>query len=98
MGADHIAIQHFHLGSGRAQTLFQQAGNSALTGARQAGEPESEALVTDAVDQDARRTFPSAAKWMPHSFLASCSHHQRPARSSSPGSTARVQGAQPMLV
>ena len=30
---------------------------------------------------------------MPHSFLASSSHHQRPARSGSPGRTARVHGA-----
>ncbi len=32
----------------------------------------------------------------PHSFFSSCSHHQRPARSGSPGATARVQGAQPI--
>ena len=32
----------------------------------------------------------------PHSFFSSCSHHQRPARSGSPGASARVQGAQPM--
>ena len=32
----------------------------------------------------------------PHSFTP-CSHHQRPARASSPRLTARVQGAQPML-
>jgi hypothetical protein len=32
----------------------------------------------------------------PHSFLASSSHHQRPARSGSPTRTARVQGAQPI--
>ena len=34
--------------------------------------------------------------WMPHSFFSSCSHHQRPARGSSPGCTARVHGAQPI--
>ena len=28
---------------------------------------------------------------------ASCSHHHRPERGSSPGATARVHGAQPML-
>ena len=33
----------------------------------------------------------------PHSFESLFSHHQRPERLSSPGSTARVQGAQPML-
>src|SRR6516164_9793565 len=32
----------------------------------------------------------------PHSFFSSCSHHQRPARGFSPGSTARVHGAQPI--
>src|SRR6516225_10312634 len=32
----------------------------------------------------------------PHSFFASSSHHQRPARSSSPGAIGRVQGAHPM--
>ena len=33
----------------------------------------------------------------PHSFAASSSHHQRPARKSSPTAMARVHGAQPML-
>jgi hypothetical protein len=33
----------------------------------------------------------------PHSLVSEFSHHQRPARGSSPGFTARVQGAQPML-
>ena len=33
----------------------------------------------------------------PHSLAASFSHHQRPARKSSPTATARVHGAQPML-
>ena len=33
----------------------------------------------------------------PHSLCSGFSHHQRPARMSSPGFTARVQGAQPML-
>lgn len=33
----------------------------------------------------------------PHSFFPSCSHHQRPARISSPGLVGRVQQAQPML-
>jgi len=33
----------------------------------------------------------------PHSLALSCSHHQRPARKSSPTLMARVQGAQPML-
>ena len=33
----------------------------------------------------------------PHSLAASSSHHQRPARKSSPRLMARVQGAQPML-
>jgi hypothetical protein len=33
----------------------------------------------------------------PHSFLLLSSHHQRPARKSSPSRMARVQGAQPML-
>ncbi|CFP64473.1 Uncharacterised protein [Bordetella pertussis] len=32
----------------------------------------------------------------PHSFESDDSHHQRPARTSSPGRTARVQGSQPM--
>jgi hypothetical protein len=39
-----------------------------------------------------------ASPWMPHSFTVFCSHHQRPARASSPGCVGRVQGAQPMLV
>ena len=33
----------------------------------------------------------------PHSFVSRDSHHQRPARLSSPGRIARVQGSQPML-
>ena len=35
-------------------------------------------------------------QWMPHSLSVSSSHHQRPARSLSPGSTGRVHGAQPI--
>ena len=45
---------------------------------------------------ETRVTRPSAATCSPHSFLSSFSHHQRPARSGSPGLIARVQGAQPM--
>ena len=37
-------------------------------------------------------------QWMPHSLLVSSSHHQRPARSDSPGRTARVHGEQPIEV
>src|SRR5471030_1372941 len=33
----------------------------------------------------------------PHSFVSRDSHHQRPARLSSPGRMARVHGSQPML-
>ena len=40
----------------------------------------------------------STGQWMPHSLGAFVSHHQRPARGSSPGLVARVQGVQPMLV
>jgi len=36
-------------------------------------------------------------RWSPHSLCSGRSHHQRPARMSSPGWTGRVQGAQPML-
>ena len=39
----------------------------------------------------------SIEQCMPHSLGAFVSHHQRPARSSSPSPIARVQGAQPML-
>ena len=39
----------------------------------------------------------STSTCSPHSLAWSCSHHQRPALSSSPSDTARVQGAQPML-
>src|SRR5205814_9593651 len=38
----------------------------------------------------------STLQWMPHSFAVSCSHHQRPARSGSPGRMGRVHGAQPI--
>ena len=43
-----------------------------------------------------RVILPSGPMCRPHSFLPSSSHHQRPARSGSPGATARVQGAQPI--
>ncbi len=46
-----------------------------------------------------RSARPSALKCSPHSLTASGdSHHQRPARSSSPASVGRVHGSQPMLV
>ena len=35
-------------------------------------------------------------QWMPHSLFVFSSHHQRPARSDSPGRTGRVHGAQPI--
>src|SRR5665648_1060292 len=41
-------------------------------------------------------SFPVSLTCNPHSFFSSFSHHQRPARGSSPGWTARVHGAQPM--
>ena len=44
----------------------------------------------------ARVMRPSAPTCSPHSFFSSCSHHQRPARSGSPGCSARVHGAQPI--
>src|SRR5436190_12065668 len=37
-------------------------------------------------------------QWIPHSLSVSSSHHHRPARSGSPGRTARVHGAQPIEV
>ena len=40
----------------------------------------------------------SIEQWMPHSFGAPDSHHQRPARLASPGAIARVHGAQPIDV
>ena len=35
-------------------------------------------------------------QWIPHSLSVSDSHHQRPARSLSPGWIGRVHGAQPI--
>ena len=40
----------------------------------------------------------STEQWMPHSFGAPDSHHQRPSREASPGLIARVHGAQPIDV
>src|SRR2546422_237176 len=40
----------------------------------------------------------SMAQWIPHSFGAFSSHHQRPVRAGAPGAIARVQGAQPIDV
>ena len=45
----------------------------------------------------ATRTAIAGRRWIPHSLCSAASHHHRPARTSSPGATARVQGAQPML-
>src|ERR1017187_7943295 len=44
-----------------------------------------------------RITWPLGAMCMPHSFSAPCSHHQRPARSSSQSKAARVHGPPPIL-
>ena len=44
-----------------------------------------------------RTTTSSGRRCNPHSLCSGCSHHQRPARRSSPGSIARVHGAQPIL-
>ena len=44
-----------------------------------------------------RTATSSGRRCRPHSRCSGCSHHQRPPRMSSPGSTARVHGAQPML-
>ena len=45
----------------------------------------------------ARTITSSGRRCSPHSLSSALSHHQRPARISSPGRTARVHGAQPML-
>lgn len=34
-------------------------------------------------------------QWIPHSFFVSSSHHHRPARSGSPGTTGRVHAVDP---
>lgn len=53
-------------------------------------------LITSVVCRPYRVAFSTICR--PHSLASgSSSHHQRPARRSSPGSTARVQGRQPML-
>ena len=49
-----------------------------------------------AIGQPVRPGRYGRREWSPHSFLLSSSHHQRPARSDSPGVIARVHGAQPM--
>ena len=46
----------------------------------------------------ARSRRSRSAQCIPHSFGAPFSHHQRPGARGSPGSTARVQGAQPIVV
>ena len=43
------------------------------------------------------RAFVLSSMCRPHSRVSAFSHHQRPERGSSPGFTARVQGAQPTL-
>ena len=68
--------------------------------------PEPPALVLAQIAQWRARVCGCAGappsrrydRWLcsPHSFLSSSSHHQRPARSGSPGAIARVQGAQPI--
>ncbi len=65
-----------------------------LLGARRL---EQRCRAHDATPGGATRTaMSSGGRCRPHSRCSGCSHHQRPARGSSPGSTARVQGAQPM--
>ena len=44
----------------------------------------------------ARVSRPSGPTCRPHSFDSGVSHHQRPARTSSPATTGRLHGAQPM--
>jgi hypothetical protein len=42
---DQIAVEQFHLGALRSQPVCQQNGNRGLSGPRQSGNPNSEALV-----------------------------------------------------
>ena len=60
----------------------------------------AEAPVEQAEEGDERpHQAPFAAggaAWRPHSFCSGVSHHQRPARRSSPSRMGRVQGAHPM--
>jgi hypothetical protein len=64
---------------------------------RNAGQRRVDHGVVTACDCAARRTNATGRRCSPHSLCSGFSHHQRPARTSSPGSTARVHGAQPML-
>src|SRR5262249_38731137 len=97
IGANDIAIQEFGFGLRVAEAFHELIRDSALPRSRHAGEPKCEALVFHARVRSrislsrtstVRCARPSGVKWMPHSLAASSSHHQRPARSSSPGSTA----------
>ena len=80
-------------GSGRSvalSTAMTRAGELVATrgaGRQVSGEGAAQAATGSAVLVACR----------PHSLAASSSHHQRPARKSSPTAIARVQGAQPML-
>jgi len=58
---------------------------------------QSDTLRKSCTKYQAPRTIFYFLPCNPHSLLSGNSHHQRPARISSPGSMARVQGWQPIL-
>ncbi len=64
-------------------------------GARLRARRRHDVVDSVAVRRDASAGRPRDAGRIP--CAPGCSHHQRPARTSSPGATARVHGAQPML-
>ena len=59
-------------------------------------EASSGAIRGGGADSDQMPDPPSSSPmWSPHSRVSSFSHHQRPARKSSPSLIARVHGSQP---
>ena len=62
------------------------------------GEAEGPRRMLEACEGDADQMPEppcSSPTWIPHSLVSGSSHHQRPARESSPSWMARLQGAQP---
>ena len=61
------------------------------------GDARAHGHASERTRSASRTGIATGRRCSPHSLCSGCSHHQRPARTSSPGATARVHGAQPML-
>src|SRR5438132_13882544 len=81
-----IAIEQLGAAAPAGELGLKRGGDRGLARARQTREPDDESFAHVLL------------QWRPHSLTSPYSHHQRPARASSPGRVAREQGAQLMDV